>query len=309
MTIAHLFGIVIPYLAIIVFIVGVTYRIYKWAKVPVPFRTPTTCGQQKSLPWIAHNRLESPFTLFDVVLRMALEVLCFRSLFRNTRAEFGKDGKIVYGSSKWLWIGAMAFHWAFLIVFLRHMRFFTNPMPRIFDWIDKLDSLFQIGSPPVYATSVVLGGALLFLLARRVLIPQMRYISLPADYVPLFLLLGIVATGCLMRYTPLRAPISDVKQIAMGLVTFQPPSPLPAAGCLFYIHLTLVSVFFIYFPFSKLMHMGGVFLSPARNLANNSRAKRHINPWNPTVKVHTYEEWEDEFRDKIKGAGLPLEKE
>ena len=56
------------------------------------------------------------------------------------------------------------------------------------------------------------------------------------------------------------------------------------------------------------MHMGGVFLSPTRNLANNNRAQRHVNPWNPAVKVHTYEEYEDEFRDKMVAAGLPVEK-
>ena len=56
------------------------------------------------------------------------------------------------------------------------------------------------------------------------------------------------------------------------------------------------------------MHMGGVFLSPTRNLANNSRMRRHVNPWNYPVKVHTYEEWEEEFRDKMKAAGLPLER-
>jgi hypothetical protein len=52
-----------------------------------------------------------------------------------------------------------------------------------------------------------------------------------------------------------------------------------------------------------------VFLSPTRNLANNSREVRHINPWNPTVKFHTYEEWEEEFHVPMKKAGFPLEKE
>jgi hypothetical protein len=33
-----------------------------------------------------------------------------------------------------------------------------------------------------------------------------------------------------------------------------------------------------------------------------------VNPWNYPVKVHTYEEWEDEFRDKMKAAGLPVER-
>jgi hypothetical protein len=66
-------------------------------------------------------------------------------------------------------------------------------------------------------------------------------------------------------------------------------------------------VLLAYFPFSKLMHAPGIFLSPTRNLAGNNRAKRHVNPWDKPVKVHDYAEWEDEFRDKIRLAGLPLE--
>jgi hypothetical protein len=57
------------------------------------------------------------------------------------------------------------------------------------------------------------------------------------------------------------------------------------------------------------MHLAGVFLSPTRNLRNDSRERRHINPWNYPVKVHTYEEYEEEFRDKMIEAGLPVEKE
>ncbi len=78
---------------------------------------------------------------------------------------------------------------------------------------------------------------------------------------------------------------------------------------LFFGHLLLVCVLIAYLPFSKLMHMIGVFLSPTRNLANNNRAVRHVNPWDYPVKVHTYEEYEDEFRDKMKAAGVPVEKE
>jgi hypothetical protein len=65
----------------------------------------------------------------------------------------------------------------------------------------------------------------------------------------------------------------------------------------------------MYFPFSKLMHMGGVFMSPTRNMSNNNRSVRHVNPWNAPVKTHKYEEWEEEFNDVIKGAGIPLDKE
>ena len=56
------------------------------------------------------------------------------------------------------------------------------------------------------------------------------------------------------------------------------------------------------------MHFAGVFLSPTRNLANNSRARRHVNPWNAPVSTHTYAEYEDEFRQRMIEAGLPVEK-
>jgi hypothetical protein len=55
--------------------------------------------------------------------------------------------------------------------------------------------------------------------------------------------------------------------------------------------------------------MGGIFLSPTRNLTGNSREVRHVNPWNRPLPVHTYEEYEDEFRARMRDAGLPLEKE
>ena len=57
------------------------------------------------------------------------------------------------------------------------------------------------------------------------------------------------------------------------------------------------------------MHMGGIFLSPTRNLANDNRRRRHVNPWNPQVEVHTYAQWEDEFRDKLVAAGYTLDSE
>ena len=99
----------------------------------------------------------------------------------------------------------------------------------------------------------------------------------------------------------------EKKELAMGLVTFNPTIP-DGIGVIFFIHLFLVCVLITYFPFSKLMHMGGIFLSPTRVLANNNRAKRHVNPWDYPVKTHTYEEYEEEFRDKMIEAGLPVDK-
>ena len=150
-------------------------------------------------------------------------------------------------------------------------------------------------------------AALLFLILRRVVDKKIKYISMASDYFPLFLIISIVITGILMRYF-FRVDLIGIKELAISLFTFQPVIPA-GIGVLFFIHLFLVSSLIAYFPFSKLLHMPGVFLSPTRNLANNSRMKRHINPWNYPVRVHTYEEYEDEFREKMKDAGLPVEKE
>jgi hypothetical protein len=35
---------------------------------------------------------------------------------------------------------------------------------------------------------------------------------------------------------------------------------------------------------------------------------RHENPWNYPVKVHSYEDYEDDFREHMIEAGLPVEK-
>lgn len=300
------FGVVIPYAAIVIFLAGVAWRVIRWALVPVPFRIPSTCGQQKSLPWIKASWLESPYTTLGVCCRMFLEIALFRSLFRNTRVELRQGPRLTYAENKFLWLGALCFHWSFLIIFLRHLRFFMEPVPAFALLLDHVDGFFQIGAPVLYATDVVIVIALGYLLVRRLANPQVRYISLFTDYLALFLLLGLVVSGISMRYFT-RVDITAIKQLALGLVTLTPVVPVNL-GPLFFVHLLMLSTLAAYFPFSKLMHMGGVFLSPTRNLANTNRMKRHINPWNYPVKVHTYEEWEDEFRDKIKAAGLPLEK-
>ena len=82
-----LLGVIVPYAAITTFLVGVSYRVVRWSLSPVPFRIPTTCGQQKSLPWIKVSWLENPYRTTGVIFRMVLEILLFRSLFRNTKAE------------------------------------------------------------------------------------------------------------------------------------------------------------------------------------------------------------------------------
>ncbi len=318
------FGVMIPYLAVFLFVLGFLRKVLGWAKSPVPFSIASTCGQQKSMPWVEQNKLDNPSTTFGVIIRMFLEIVCFRSLFRNTRMRFHKstDGvKIAYDWEIFLWAGALAFHYAFLVVLLRHLRFFFQPVPWCIQVIEFFDGFFkmefvgevidigtlQIGLPGVFVSGLILLAAVIFLCLRRLMSPKVRYISLASDYFPLFVILGIAVTGIVMRYFA-KIDIVGVKAYTMGLVMFKGTLPPENVGGIFYIHLFLVCVLLACFPFSKLMHMGGIFLSPTRNMTGNTREVRHVNPWNYPVKTHTYEEYEDDYRDKMIGVGLPVDK-
>lgn len=310
-----LFGIILPYLAIIAFLGGIIWRIMDWAGSSVPFAIPTTCGQQKTLSWIKPNAIDNPTSTWAVVVRMFLEIVFFRSLFRNTRMGINKGSRVFYKWEIFLWVGSLAFHYSFLTVILRHLRLFIEPVPSAIILLENIDSFFrlefithafQIGLPGFYLSGLILLAAVTYLFLRRIFIPQVKYISLAADFFPLFLIFGIAFSGILMRYVT-KVDITAAKELTMGFITFHPVIPEGISG-IFYVHLFFVTVLLVYFPFSKLMHMAGIFLSPTRNMATNTRAVRHVNPWNYPVPVHTYAEYEDEFREKMIDVGLPVDK-
>ncbi len=309
----YVLGVILPLVALLVFIIGFIMRLVYWAKSPVPFAIPTTGGQEKSLDWIKPARLDSPTTTLGLIGRMALEIFAFRSLFRNTVAKRTDDNgtpRITYYSSKWLWLFALIFHYCMLVIIIRHARFLFEPVPFFINAVEFLDGILQVGAPRFFLSSGLIILALGFLLLRRICNERLRYLSLPADYFALFLLLAIVCSGICMRYMD-KVDIAMVKVVLMGLVTFHLPTmeQVSQIGPIFFVHITFVSVLFIYFPFSKLMHMGGIFFSPTRNMKINTREYRHINPWNPPKKFHTYAAYEDDFRELMVEAGLPVDKE
>ena len=305
-----LFTIIVPYAAIFLFVAGFIYRVLKWASAPVPFHIPTVSGQQKSLSWIQADNTDSPFTTGGVVKRLALEILLFRSLLKNEKIEMEAPHRLLFKTSTLLWLGAMAFHWSLLVIGVRHLRFFLEPLPACIVVLIRIDSIFQgffRVFPVPYITDFLILIALAYLFFRRVADLQVRYISIPSDYFVLLLLGGIAISGVLMRVF-YKQDLVQVKEWVMAMLRFQPALP-KGVTLIFYVHLFFVSLLAAYFPFSKLMHMPGIFLSPTRNLTNTSRSERHVNPWNYPVKVHTYAEYEDHFRGAMKEVGLPVDKE
>jgi nitrate reductase gamma subunit len=193
----------------------------------------------------------APRTKTGVVGRMAREVLLFESLFR---------------ANKWIWLFGWLFHVALAVVLVRHLRYFTEPV-----W-----AVVAIAQPfGIYAGFAMLAG-LAGLWARRFLVERIRYISTYSDHLMLALLVMIGVSGLMMKYVS-HTDIVAVKAFMLGLMRFD-LQPLPADGPLL-VHLFLVAALMAIFPASKLLHAPGVFFSPTRNQADDSRERRHVAPW------------------------------
>lgn len=301
------FTLVVPALALVVFVVGVAIRVARWMRAPVPFRIPVTAGQQASLPWIRPSRLGSPRRALEVASRLLVDVVLFRPLLR--RAPTVPAGHRELGADRfpWLWLLAVLFHGSLAVIALRHLCLFWTPVPPWLASLTAVDAWFELGTPRLHLTGAILLVAIAGLLARRLLLPRLRYVSLAADYFPLWLLAAIGVTGLTMRHftgVDLVAVRTLLRTSASLAVVVPPELDLG-----FLLHLFLVSVLLAYFPSSKLMHMPGALMSPTLGLGNNNREVRHVNPWNPPVEPRSYTEYEAEFREHMIGAGLPVTEE
>ena len=125
----------------------------------------------------------------------------------------------------------------------------------------------------LFGLAMVAGLAALF--ARRIVVERVRYVSGPSDYLMLALILAIGLSGLTLNLVA-RTDIVATKAFFLGLMVFD-WKPLPADPALL-VHLALVAALMIVFPFSKLLHAPGVFFSPSRNQADNTREKRHAPP-------------------------------
>lgn len=224
------------YFATLAFVVGLLYRISIYARTPAPLKIPTT---------------PAPTTTTGVVLRMTREVAFFESLFK---------------ANLWIWGLGMLFHASLALVTLRHLRYFTDP---VWGWVEFVQPF------GIYAGITMLLG-LLGLWGRRLFVERIRYISTPSDHLWLLLLIGIAASGLMMKFVA-HTDVIAVKTYFLGLMHFD-IRVLPA-DLLLTIHLSLVVALLAVFPFSKLLHAPGVFFSPTRNQKDDPREQRHLSAW------------------------------
>lgn len=193
----------------------------------------------------------APTTKTGVTLRLFREVVFFESLFKG---------------NKWTWIFGYAFHFGLFLVLFRHLRYFTEPVPFPVDLVQPFGK---------YASFAMVAG-LAGLWARRLLVDRVRFISAPSDHLMLLLLILIGVSGMAMTFV-FHTDVVAVKAFFLGLMTFD-FRPLPADAALL-VHLALVALLMMIFPYSKLLHSVGLFFSPTRNQVDDPRERRHIAAW------------------------------
>ncbi len=230
--------------ATLVIVLGLAMKIRQYWTTPAPLKIPTT---------------PAPVTKSGAVMRVAREVVIFESLFK---------------SNKWIWIFGWMFHVSLFLVLARHLRYFQEQPWFLVDIVQPFGKYAAFG--------MVIG--LLGLLARRIFVDRVRYISSPSDYLMLLMLLIIGISGLTMQLVT-HVDIIAVKQFFLSWMGLS-IADLPVNTALI-VHLLLVALLMIVFPFSKLLHAPGVFFSPTRNQVDNPREQRHLADWAAKLETDT----------------------
>ena len=211
---------VLPYVAIGIFVLGVVYRLWYWLQTPVPLRI---------------GLAPCKVTWKGVIAKIAAEVLIFISLFRN---------------DKLLWVVALGMHVSALVC-LVGTHFFGLIDAGVDLWTPYT---IPAGKAILYVCACFafpLIAALLYLLLHRILIPAVKLMSVPTDYVAIGLVLAHVLGGTYMSFFT-ELDMGEVMKWGLGLATFHPY--IVSGSWIFPVHVATGFTLFMYFPFSKLFH-------------------------------------------------------
>jgi nitrate reductase gamma subunit len=223
-------GGILPYITIVAFVAGMAYRLRAWKKAPQPAK----------------------MTLFPAgepganVGKVISEALLFPSLFKGDKS---------------LWAMSWVFHATLALVFFGHMRVLTGAIDRLLIGFGMTaDGVTWMSSTFGGAAGVILAATAVLLLVRRFTVQRAREITLVGDFVILALLLAIIMTGNLMRFSGSHFDLAQTHVWAWSVLTFSPK--VPADG-MFLWHALLAQLLIIFIPFSKILHFGGIFFTQA----------------------------------------------
>lgn len=161
-------------------------------------------------------RVMSAGTLAGAVL----DTIFFRRLFKTNRA---------------LWLASWAFHISLLLIILRHVWYFMDPVP---DFILLME-------PAGIKAGYVLPFSLILLLLLRMAAGRDRYISRYNIF--LITVLFMISISGLLMGIFFQPDVLDVKEFISGILAFKPYA-LPGS-IMFVVHFTLVLILITFLPF------------------------------------------------------------
>ena len=146
---------------------------------------------------------------------------------------------------------SLCLHWGVLILFVAHLVGFVGGAYNFAAWVE-------------FFRWVGLAGGILFLygavwaLVRRIVIPQVKAMSTPDDYLVLLFLIVIDGLGVYQAAVELVFGISYSAGPWLGsIIALQPDVTMIAGAPLTNkLHIIVSLIFFAYFPFTKLVHAG-----------------------------------------------------
>jgi len=223
---------ILVYIAVIVLVVGLAYRIYKWIRIP---RSNLNLG-----------------------------------LYPKPKTRIGRTGKLmkdtflfpqVYDVDRWMWLFVVALHLTIVFAFAGHMRLIREFTPLVNALGPEGMDTFALISGGVIGIIMMLSA--FFLLMRRFKSPY-KDISTPEDYILLIILLIVILLGNHLRFFG-DVHVSEYREYVHSLLVFKPafPAELAASGTKWVLttHVLFASILAIYFPFSKLVHFVGSFVA------------------------------------------------
>lgn len=218
MTFLSYLAVIFGYLALLIFILGVAYRVWGWARLPTGF----TWG------------------LFPKPTKWLITSLIWKSFLWPT----------LFKADKLLWIGAACFHVGILLLFVGHMGVFVDTL----SFMEKLGIPAETSYTIGVVAGIVVGLALLFYVSRRIIVTKAKEISSFADHFWLWFLIAVVGVGIYARIFH-EVSSEAVREFATNLITFN--MILPPQNLWFLIHTLLAELFIIYSVIGKPIHLVG----------------------------------------------------
>ncbi len=223
--------VILPYLAITCFIIGVIYRVLLWT------RAPSAANAFTVFPGVTGGKGKLAF-------EVSKEITTFSRLFK---------------ADKKLWVGAWFLHFGILMALIGHTRLLFE-WPFVWEILDfDSDTKDNITLISGSLAGLVILATLVYLLLRR-LRGAVYQTSNIEDYFVLLLLLNIGITGMAMRLFE-HVEMESYREWLGDFLLLRMPTVVPELGLYLLLHFLSVLLLIALLPYTKLFHLGGVFIT------------------------------------------------